>query len=43
MNHYERVMTAMRLGQPDRVPVVEYVIDPKVRRGFVRRSAMSLT
>jgi len=30
MNSYERVMTAMKLGQPDRVPVVEYVVDPKV-------------
>lgn len=31
MNGYQRVMTAMKRGQPDRVPVVEYVIDPKVR------------
>ena len=34
MNGYERVMTAMKLGQPDRVPVVEYVIDPAVRRAI---------
>lgn len=30
MNSYERVMTALRRRQPDRVPVVEFVIDPKV-------------
>lgn len=30
MNSYDRVMTAMKLGQPDRVPVVEYVVDPKM-------------
>ena len=34
MNSHERVMTAMRLGQPDRVPIVEWVIHPKVRRAI---------
>jgi len=34
MNSYERVITAMRGGQPDRVPVVEYVIDPSVRQAI---------
>ncbi len=35
MNSYERVMTAMRRGQPDRVPVVESVIDPHVMKAIV--------
>ena len=30
MNSVERVHTALRLGQPDRVPVVEFVVDEKV-------------
>ena len=30
MNGYERVMTAMRRGQPDRVPIIETSIDAKV-------------
>jgi uroporphyrinogen decarboxylase len=30
MNSYERIMTAMELGRPDRVPLVEFIIDPKV-------------
>ena len=34
MNSYERVMTAMQLGQPDRVPVVEFAIDPGVRHAI---------
>lgn len=34
MNSYERVMTAMRLEQPDRVPVVEFLIDPKVQQAI---------
>ena len=32
MNSYERVMMAMAREQPDRVPLVEFVIDPKVYR-----------
>ncbi len=35
MNGYERVLTALRLGQPDRVPIVETSIDPKVIDGIV--------
>jgi uroporphyrinogen decarboxylase len=35
MNSVERVMTAMRRGQPDRVPVLEFVIDEKVWRRAV--------
>jgi uroporphyrinogen decarboxylase len=31
MNSYERVITALNGDTPDRVPVVEFVIDPKVR------------
>ena len=27
MNSVERVHTALRLGQPDRVPVLEFVVD----------------
>ena len=34
MNNYERVMTAIRRGQPDRVPVVEFAIDPSVRQAI---------
>ncbi len=30
MNSSERVQTALRRGQPDRVPIIEFVIDPKV-------------
>ncbi|MAE64782.1 MAG: hypothetical protein CMJ18_10990 [Phycisphaeraceae bacterium] len=35
MNAYERVMTAMRGAQPDRVPVVESAIDPKVSEAIL--------
>jgi uroporphyrinogen-III decarboxylase len=35
MNSRERVLTALRRGQPDRVPVVEFVMDPKVARAAV--------
>lgn len=34
MNNYERVMTAMRVEQPDRVPIVELLIDPKVQKAI---------
>lgn len=30
MNSYERVLAAFRREQPDRVPLVEWIIDPKV-------------
>ncbi len=30
MNSVERVFAALRLEQPDRVPIVEFLIDPKV-------------
>jgi uroporphyrinogen decarboxylase len=30
MNSYERVMTALKLRQPDRVPIVEWAISPAV-------------
>jgi uroporphyrinogen decarboxylase len=32
MNSYERVMTALAVRQPDRVPIVEFVISPAVVR-----------
>lgn len=32
MNSVERVHTALKLGQPDRVPVMEFVVDEKVAR-----------
>ena len=32
MNSVERVHTALKLGQPDRVPVLEFVVDEKVAR-----------
>lgn len=35
MNSVERVHTALRLGRPDRVPVLEFVIDEKVARAAV--------
>ncbi len=35
MNSVERVQTALRLGQPDRVPVLEFVVDEKVARAAV--------
>ena len=34
MNSYQRVMTALKLGEPDRVPIVETVIDPKVQQAI---------
>jgi uroporphyrinogen decarboxylase len=35
MNGYERIMTAMALEQPDRVPIAEFLIDPKVYRALL--------
>jgi hypothetical protein len=35
MNSVQRVHTALRLGQPDRVPVIEFVVDEKVARAAV--------
>lgn len=35
MNSVERVMTALRGGRPDRVPIVEFVIDPNVAAATV--------
>ena len=35
MNSVERVRTALRRGQPDRVPVIEFVVDEKVARAAV--------
>ena len=35
MNSVERVHTALHLGQPDRVPVLEFVVDEKVARAAV--------
>jgi len=35
MTSTERVRTALLLGRPDRVPVIEFVIDEKVARGAV--------
>ena len=35
MNSVERVHTALQLGQPDRVPVLEFVVDEKVARAAV--------
>ncbi len=34
MNSFQRVMAAMELKQPDRVPLVEFVVDPKVYRAL---------
>lgn len=35
MNSLERVQTALQGGQPDRVPIMEFVIDPKIARAAV--------
>ncbi len=35
MNSAERVHTALKLGQPDRVPVLEFVVDEKIARAAV--------
>ncbi len=35
MNSVERVKTALKLGQPDRVPVMEFLIDEKVAKAAV--------
>jgi len=35
MDSVERVYTALRLEQPDRVPVVEFIIDEKVARAII--------
>lgn len=35
MNSAERVRTALRLGQPDRVPIIEFVLDERVARAAV--------
>ncbi len=35
MNSVERVHTALTLGQPDRVPVLEFVVDEKIARATV--------
>ena len=35
MNCVERVHAALRLEQPDRVPIVEFLIDPKVAAAAV--------
>jgi uroporphyrinogen decarboxylase len=36
MNSVERVHTALKLGRPDRVPILEFVVDEKVARDSVR-------
>ena len=35
MNSYERIMSAMELKKPDKVPLVEFIIDPKVYKALV--------
>ena len=35
MNSVERTGTALLLGQPDRVPIVEFLIDPSVYRAIL--------
>lgn len=35
MNSVERVQIALKLGQPDRVPILEFVVDEKVARAAV--------
>ncbi|MSU69263.1 MAG: hypothetical protein EXS39_00500 [Opitutaceae bacterium] len=32
MNSVERVRTALKLGQPDRVPILEFLVDGNVAR-----------
>ena len=35
MTSTERVHTALNRGEPDRVPIIEFVIDPNVARATV--------
>jgi len=35
VNSADRVRTALQRGQPDRVPVVEFLIDPAVYRAIL--------
>ena len=35
MNSQERALTALRREEPDRVPIIEFVVDPKVWKAAV--------
>ena len=34
MNGYERIVAALELREPDQIPIMEWLIDPKVREGL---------
>lgn len=38
MNSYERIITAMKGEQPDRIPLVEFIIDPAVYTAILPRA-----
>jgi uroporphyrinogen decarboxylase len=35
LNSYKRIMTAMELKEPDRIPILEVIIDPKVYKSIL--------
>ncbi|MCK4400692.1 hypothetical protein KAW08_00130 [bacterium] len=35
LSSFERIMTAMELKEPDKVPIVEFVIDPNVYKAIL--------
>ncbi|OHB80801.1 MAG: hypothetical protein A2W31_04965 [Planctomycetes bacterium RBG_16_64_10] len=39
MNSADRVFTALRGGEPDRVPIIEFVVDEKIRRALFPEAA----
>jgi uroporphyrinogen decarboxylase len=39
---YTRLLTALRGGQPDRVPLLELIVDPEIKEAFIGRSITGL-
>jgi uroporphyrinogen decarboxylase len=39
---YARLLTALRGGQPDRVPLLELIVDPEIKAAFIGRSITGL-
>lgn len=39
---YTRLLTALRGGQPDRVPLLELIVDPEIKAAFIGRSITNL-
>ena len=40
---YTRLLTALRGGQPDRVPLLELIVDPEIKAAFIGRSITNLS